>query len=228
MLADRGLYAKWLFEGIHDLGWHPLLRVNLGGAFRPAGWYHWVPCRQVVPAVGHRWQGAGTAFTHPKTRLRCTLLGRWEAGHEAPWLSLTNGPPQAADACWDGLRAWIAQGFKRLTRGGWQWHSTRMTDPARVERLWLAIAIATWWVLAVGGAAAAAIPAATLPPGPGSPRQQDRRWRLVGLFRHGGSLIVAALFNHQPLPLGHGCPEPWPAVPIAPDSLLLPALEGET
>ncbi|MFO7639737.1 MAG: transposase [Candidatus Competibacteraceae bacterium] len=221
VLADRGLYAKWLFEGIQDLGWHPLLRVNLGGSFRPAGWYHWVPFRQLVPAVGHRWQGAGTAFTHPKTRLRCTLLGRWEAGHEAPWLILTNVPPQAADACWYGLRAWIEQGFKRIKRGGWQWQSTRMTDPARVERLWLAIAIATWWVLAVGGEAEAAIPAATFPTVPGSPRQQDRRWRLVGIFRHGWSLIVAALFNHQPLPLGHGCPEPWPAVPISPDSLLI-------
>jgi hypothetical protein len=37
VLADRGLYAKWLFEGIQGLGWHPLLRVNAGGTFRPAG-----------------------------------------------------------------------------------------------------------------------------------------------------------------------------------------------
>ena len=28
VLADRGLYAKWLFQEIVDLGWHPLLRVN--------------------------------------------------------------------------------------------------------------------------------------------------------------------------------------------------------
>jgi hypothetical protein len=49
VLADRGLYAKWLFEAIAHLGWHPLLRVNLGGSFRPAGWYHWYPFRQWVP-----------------------------------------------------------------------------------------------------------------------------------------------------------------------------------
>jgi hypothetical protein len=127
-----------------------------------------------------------------------------------------------------GLRAWIEQGFKKIKGGGWQWHYTRMTDPARAERLWLAIAIATWWLLAVGGEAEAAIPTATFPPVPGSPRQQGRCWRLVGVFRHGWSLIVAALFNHQPLPIGHGCPEPWPALPMSPDILSLPVLEGET
>ena len=95
----------------------------------------------------------------------------------------------------------------------------RMTDPDRAARLWLTLALATWWVLAVGGEAEAHLPLATFPPVPGSPRQQGRRWRLVGIFRHGWSLIVAALFNHQPLPLGHGCPEPWPAVPIVPSNL---------
>jgi len=229
VLADRGLYAQWLFEAIAHLGWHPMLRVNLGGSFRPEGWYHWRPFRQWVPAVGRHWAGRGTAFTHPKTRLPCTLLARWEAGHADPWLILTDLPPHAADACWYGLRAWIEQGFKKIKRGGWQWQSTRMTDPDRAERLWLAIAIATWWLLSVGGEAEAAIPTTTFPTVPGSPRRQGRRWRLVGIFRHGWSLIIAAIFNHQPLPIGHGCPEPWPGgllIPTDALSLLTPA--GET
>lgn len=228
VLADRGLYAKWLFEGIQDLGWHPLLRVNAGGTFRPAGWYHRYPLNHWTPTVGHRWQGRGTAFAGKTTRLECTLLACWSEGHQDPWLLLTDLPPEAADACWYGLRAWIEQGFKKIKGGGWQWHHTRMTDPARAERLWLALALATWWLLAVGGEAEAHLPVATFPSVPGSPRQQGRRWRLVGIFRHGWSLIVAALFNHQPLPIGHGCPEPWPALPISPDILSLPVLEGET
>ena len=98
-----------------------------------------------------------------------------------------------------------------------------MTDPDRAERLWLAIAIATWWLLSVGGQAEAAIPTATFPTVPGSPRRQGRRWRLVGIFRHGWSLILAAIVNHQPLPIGHGCPEPWPGGLLIPtDSLSLP------
>ena len=104
VLADRGLYAKWLFEAINGLGGHPMLRVTIGGSFRPEGWYHWVPFRQWVATVGQRWQGRGTAFTQTKTRLNCTLLGCWEPGHDQPWLILTDVPPQAADACGYGLR----------------------------------------------------------------------------------------------------------------------------
>ena len=33
VLADRGLYARWLFQRIVRLGWHPLLRINTGGTF---------------------------------------------------------------------------------------------------------------------------------------------------------------------------------------------------
>src|SRR6266851_8655846 len=36
VMADRGLYARWLYRRIVRLGWHPLLRVNTGGTFRPA------------------------------------------------------------------------------------------------------------------------------------------------------------------------------------------------
>ena len=36
VLADRGLYARWLFCRIRRLGWHSFLRVNAQGTFRPA------------------------------------------------------------------------------------------------------------------------------------------------------------------------------------------------
>lgn len=35
VLADRGFYAKWLYEVIVGLHWHPFLRVNTQGSFRP-------------------------------------------------------------------------------------------------------------------------------------------------------------------------------------------------
>ena len=142
VLADRELYAKWLFQAIVGLGWHPLLRINQQGQFRPQGWYH-CPFTTLVPRVGRRWAGPGIAFTGKDTQLACTLLGWWDAGHQAAWLVLPDLPPHAAQACWYGLRAWIEQGFKRLKRGGWQWQYTRMDDPTRAERLWLAIALAT-------------------------------------------------------------------------------------
>ena len=216
VLADRGLYAKWLFEAIVQLKWHPFLRVNVQGSFRPEGWFHWRPFCCLVSAKGGRWQGRGTAFSGKKTQLRCTLLGYWGEAHKDPWLVLTDLAPECADACWYGLRAWIEQGFKHSKRSGWQWQHTRMADPVRAERLWMAIAIATWWLLSVGGEAEAETdtPLSIIEPSvPGEVRRRGKRWRIVGIFQHGWSLIIAALLNHQLLPVKPGRPEAWPSLP---------------
>jgi hypothetical protein len=215
VLADRGLYAKWLFEAIVALGWHPFLRVNGQGLFRPEGWFHWRPLSSFVPK-GKRWQGRGTAFNGKKSQLNCTLLAYWGEGHEDPWLVLTDLAPDCADACWYGLRAWIEQGFKRCKRGGWQWQYTRMDDPARAERLWMAMAIATWWLLSVGGEAEGQDDKPLdikAPSVPGAVRRRGKRWRVVGIFQRGWSLIIAALLNHQLLPVKPGRPEGWPRLP---------------
>ena len=89
-------------------------------------------------------------FQERPRRLRCTLLAEWQAGYQEVWLVITDLAPEQAAAAWYGLRCWIEAGFKDCKRGGWQWHQTKMTDPARAERLWLAMAVATCW--AVGGA----------------------------------------------------------------------------
>jgi hypothetical protein len=210
VLADRGLYAKWLFEAIMGLHWHPLLRVTNQGKFRPKGWYHWVDLPKMVRDVGHRWQGRGTAFKTAPKQLECTLLACWDEGYADPWLVLTDLPPEAADVCWYGLRAWIEQGFKRIKRGGWQWQYTRMDDPARAERVWLAVAIATWWLLSVGGEADAKLPAETMDEVPQTQRSRRPHWRLIAIFHRGWTQILAALLHHGRLPFGEGWPEPWP------------------
>jgi hypothetical protein len=152
VLTDRGLYARWLFREIVALGWHPLMRITRTGKFRTAGGKASVPITTLVAKPGRRWQGCGAAFPRkPERRLECTLLACWEPGHEGPWFLVTDLAPEQAEALWYGMRAWIEHGFKLLKRAGWQWQATRMTDPARAERLWLALAVATRYVLAVGG-----------------------------------------------------------------------------
>ena len=140
------------------LGWHPFWRINSGGTFRPAGSPCSRPLLRFVPQPGTAWQGTGTAFKGAQRCLTCTLLARWQQGYQDPWLILTDLPPGASDACWYGLRAWIEQGFKVTKRAGWPWQRTRLTDPARAARLWLALAVATLWWLAVGGEADQHIP----------------------------------------------------------------------
>jgi len=215
VLAERGLYARWLFQRIVRLGWHPVLRINTGGTFRPAARAPYQPLRALVPTPGTQWVGTGTAFQGPRRRLNCTLLARWEDGYTDPWLLVTDLAPSAGEACWYGLRAWIEQGFKITKRGGWQWQRTRMTDPQRAARLWLAVAVATLWLLSVGGLVEETIPVGTLLelPANGLPSGRPRRatqLRLVSVFRQGWITILVALLNHHRLPLGRFVPEPWP------------------
>jgi hypothetical protein len=219
VLADRGLYARWLFRRITRLGWHPFLRINTGGTFRPTGQVRGVPLKTLVPEPGTTWQGTGIAFKGRNRQLHCTLLACWEAEYKDPWLILTDLPPEASTACWYGLRAWIEQGFKITKRAGWQWQHTHMTQPARAARLWLAVAVATLWLLSVGGEADATIPASTVLDVTALVPQQVRtrratRLRLVSVFRRGWNLILVALLDQTPLPMGRFVPEPWPAVPV--------------
>jgi hypothetical protein len=104
-----------------------------------------------------------TPYNH-RLRLNCTLLARWDGGYKDPGFLLTDLAPSAGEACWYGLRAWIEQGFKIANRGGWQWPRTRVRDPQRAARLWLAVAVATLWLLSVGGLAEDTRPGSTLLP----------------------------------------------------------------
>lgn len=58
---------------------------------------------------------------------------------------LTDLSPEEADVCWYGMRTWIESGFKDFKRGLWGWHHSKMQEASRVERLWLAMAVAQVW-----------------------------------------------------------------------------------
>jgi hypothetical protein len=227
VLADRGLYAGWLFRRIVRLGWHPFWRINRGGTCRPDPQATYRPLTSFVPQPGTRWRGTGTAFKSRQRQLRCPLLACWEEGYTAPWLILTDVPPEVSDACWYGLRAWIEQGFKLTKRAGWPWQRTRMTEPQRAARLWLAVAVATWWRLSVGGAAEETIPEGTLleiSEALACQRRQHRATclRLVSIFRRGWILLLVALLNQAPLPLGAFFPAPWPTSQTKDDTVMSP------
>lgn len=207
VLTDRGLESADLFRMITARGWHPLMRAKAAGTFRPAGWRRFRPMGAFAARAGDRFAATGTAYqTAP---LGCTLLACRVAGCADAWLVLTDLPPAAADPCWYALRSWVEQGFKVVKSGGWQWHRTRMTHPDRAERLWAAVALATVWLVEVGGLAESEPRAETIP-----------RFRTAGrprvhrVFRVGLGLILAGLLGGAVV-TGRFDPEPWPdPVPI--------------
>jgi hypothetical protein len=90
-----------------------------------------------------------------------------------------------------------------------------MVDPERAARFWLAIAVATLWVLSVGGESNANIPASSfdaLPENHIARRRLPRKphVRLLSCFHRGMTIIITALIAQRPLPLGTFIPEPLP------------------
>jgi hypothetical protein len=217
VLADRGLYARWLFRRIVRLGWHPFLRINQGCKFRPHGYAQYVWLRDLVGEIGQRWRGHGTAFASADCRLDCTLVAWWGDGHVEPWFVLTDLAPDGCDAQWYALRGWCEQSFKCGKRGGWQWQQTQMKEPARASRLWLAMAVATLWMLTIGS---------DLEVGPSdhAPNLPDlsailgvraaQRPRAIRVFRLGWLWLLVQLIQGQALPIPRRLvPEPWPDIP---------------
>ncbi|MDQ3827337.1 MAG: hypothetical protein M3325_17040 [Actinomycetota bacterium] len=142
----------------------------------------------------------------------------WGEGHTEPWCILTDLDPDGCDASWYGLRTWCEQGFKIYKRGGWQWQQTRMTDPDRAARLWLALAVATLWLVSLGSGlesdvlpADGALPDLQALVGIAATRLRPRHTRL---FRLGWLWFLVQQITAQPLPLPQRLvPEPWPDVP---------------
>jgi len=215
VLADRGLYAKWLYRAIVKKTWHPFLRINQQGQVRPCNARRFRPLASIVTQQRPTWSGEVVCFKTAQARLEATLLAHFDPVYTDPWLVLTDLPPQVADVAWYGMRAWIEGGFKDLKRGGWHWHQTRMTDPDRAARLWLVMAVATLWVLSVGGYAEAELPPSSLPylppffPYRCRPKRASQP-RLVSCFARGILIILVALIRGEAFPFGEFRPEPWP------------------
>ena len=216
VMSDRGLYAPWLYAKIVSLGWHPFMRINKQGNFRPQGEAKFRSLATAAPTVGSAWCGKVDCFSQEVSRLQCSLLARWDEGYEEVWLIVTDLAPEQATAVWYGMRTWIEGGFKDTKRGGWHWHQTKMIDPARAERLWLAIAVATLWVVSVGGEVDANLPVSSLEALPQTHVARRKatgrsRPRMLSCFARGILTIVGALIRGDGLLLGRFVPEPWPA-----------------
>lgn len=214
VLADRGLWSPRLCREITALGWHPLIRIRGDTVFQPAGGTR-LPAVKLVPGPGHAWVGRGTAFRDARKHRWGTLLVVWGEAQTEPWLVLTDLAPEDVGVCWYGLRVWIELGFRALKGVGWQYQHTRRTNPDRVARHWLVLAVAMLWVLAYGTRAEDA-EALGLPPGqlrrpPPAPHWVQRR--KVSLFRRGWSWLTRQLLHGKPWRRLWLAPEPWPAIP---------------
>ena len=59
--------------------------------------------------------------------------------------------PGQAQAAWYQMRLWIEDEYQDHQRGGFHWEHTKMRDPGRAERLYLAMAVTMQIAVMVGG-----------------------------------------------------------------------------
>ena len=65
VMTDRALYARWLYQEIVALGWHPVMRITKQSKFRKARSKKAVPVTALVPRVGVG--GRAAAWRSPRS-----------------------------------------------------------------------------------------------------------------------------------------------------------------
>jgi hypothetical protein len=215
VMADRAEWSPALWHTIRGLGFHPLLRIRPDASFCPQGGTRQRACALVTPGTG--WIGAGIAFRHRPARLAATLVAVWAPGYAEPWLLLTDLPSDQVEPHWYRLRGWIEPSFAALKSRLWDWQRTRRTDPPRIARYWLVLAIATLFSVATGtrveeaqwlGRAPAHV---RTPPSPPPAQSGPRTLSLVSLGRDW--LCWLLLRTHRVWTHLWLHPDPWPRLP---------------
>jgi hypothetical protein len=219
VMADRGLYASWLYRGIQRLGWHPMLRVKESLSFRAPEEENFSPMGMRVKRRGRGWGGKGEWSEHGE-RMEGTVLIRWEKGYEEKLVVVTDLDEKDGNAAWYQMRFWIEGEYKDHKSGGWGWQHTKMEDPKRAERQWLARAVAMHIAVLVGGKQEAeehkqkrsktskqkGKRRAGRPPKP----VQRPRGREQSCLMRGQQAIQAAVVRSEEMPIGHVVTEEWP------------------
>ncbi len=150
VMADRGLYAAWLFEAIQANGWHPMLRVKKDPSFRADGEEVFGTIGGRVKRTGREWKGRGE-WSEKGERMQGTVLVRWEQGYEEAICVVSDLSPEKARTAWYQMRFWIEDEYKDGKRGWFHWEQTKMTNPQRASRLWLVLAIVLQKAILLGG-----------------------------------------------------------------------------
>lgn len=210
VMTDRGLWSPRLWKSIQGFGWHPLMRLKRNTVFQPLG-----GCRNqalhLIPGRGHAWIGQGTAFSNKRAQRFGTLIVMWDVGQKEPWVLLTDVPIERDAVAWYGLRFWIELGFRALKGVGLKWDRTQRTDPERVARHWLALSVATTWILAHGTRLEEAEAAGCEPSRLRRSTQRTPRRRTTSVFARGMEGMKQRLLRGRLWRRLWLTPEPWPS-----------------
>jgi len=167
LLADRGLGNAALARIAAGLGWHYLLRVQRRTRVRlPEGTVREIGSLVPPPGPAHARRGCitGAAVGAARRQRGTTWVSDWDAaiatnvvalpGSDAddPWLLITDLTASPTRCREYRHRTQEEELFRDLKSFGWQWQDSRIHLPDHVDRLLLALTLATLWIDALAHA----------------------------------------------------------------------------
>ena len=186
---DRGLaHSSAMLRALKSLEVDYLVRVKAGARFTSrAG------CSQLLKnwvSLGQSRTIRGTLFDREHA-CEGTICLLWETGQTEPWCVFSNRQlPGSAYA----VRFWQEVCFRDLKSNGWQWSTSHLTDPTRMERLILVMAIAYAFTLSSG------VMVWQQPPRLRAETATTDELKRLGLFHLGWRFLKRVLANATPLP----------------------------
>ncbi len=149
VVADREFrsihLATWIAQ---KLQWHYILRCKAGTWIETDG--VWVKAGDLAVRGAARSYAQVRVTKEKKAPQRVNLCAIWDETATEPWLLLTDLTQVAqVKACY-GERFWIEEMFSDHKSRGLNLEQTRLTDPARLQRLLVAVTRAYLWVLQIG------------------------------------------------------------------------------
>ena len=146
--ADRGIgCSSSLMKAIDQRQMSYLVRLQASCILTSRNGSRLRPSQLVKP--GEYWSGYGRLFNNAKRHLWAHVHVIWETGQKEPWCLATNEAQISGHRY--AMRVWQEESFRDLKSGGWQWQTSYLECPARMERLVLVLAVAYAWMITQGG-----------------------------------------------------------------------------
>ena len=152
---DRGLgHSSAMLRALKALKVDFLVRVKASARFTSRRGHSQL-LRQMVTYGETTW-AQGTLFAR-QHQIKGSIYLTWERSQAEAWCLFSNDPHLAGHRY--ALRWWQEESFKDLKSGGWQWQSSHVGCPKRMERLLLVMSISYGWMLSLGALLGEALPA---------------------------------------------------------------------
>jgi hypothetical protein len=147
-LADRGLSWPTVLDCCVGLGWHYVLRVQHTTRLLLADGTE-KRLDELAPRPGCHWLGRGQVFKKAGWR-EANVVATWEPRCKQAWLLVTDLHASFARCRGYCKRTWCEQTHRDDKSHGFQWQTSCVKQPAHVQRLMLALALATLLALSLG------------------------------------------------------------------------------